>query len=113
MTSAGDINRLACYGTLQPGRSNHNQLSALKGEWSPGTVNGTLVSEGWAFEQGYPAIVLDPQAPSINVQVFESEELTEHWPRLDEFEGPSYRRVLTDVRTASETIRAWIYVFAQ
>jgi hypothetical protein len=31
------------------------------------------------------------------VQVFESEELPSHWRKIDEFEGPDYRRVLVDV----------------
>ncbi len=107
--SHSEHTRLAVYGTLAPGRSNHNQLAGLNGEWLRGTVCGRRVLFGWAAEQGYPALVLDPEAEPIDVQLFESADLPDHWARLDEFEGPGYRRVVTEVRTESGTVRACIY----
>jgi gamma-glutamylcyclotransferase (GGCT)/AIG2-like uncharacterized protein YtfP len=106
---AEEINRLVVYGTLAPGRENYDQLSALKGTWSPGTVTGKLIATGWAATMGYPALFLDPQGETIEVQIFESAELPEHWQRLDEFEGPGYRRVITQVKTSTGNIPAWIY----
>jgi gamma-glutamylcyclotransferase (GGCT)/AIG2-like uncharacterized protein YtfP len=104
--------RLATYGTLAPGRVNHHQLSQLKGRWRRGTVRGTLRDAGWGSALGFPALVLDPNAPEVDVEVFESLDLPDHWTRLDEFEGPGYRRVITQVRTAEGEVRAWIYEVA-
>ena len=104
--------RLATYGSLAPGRLNHHQLAGLKGSWRQGTVRGTLVSAGWGAQLGYPALVLDPRGSAVEVYLFESSELPDHWPRLDAFEGAGYRRVVTQVQTANGEVNAWIYVLA-
>lgn len=102
--------RLATYGTLAPGRTNHHQLAGMKGQWRQGTVKGRLTAAGWGAALGYPGLVLDPTGPDVDVHLFESAELPDHWPRLDEFEGTGYRRVVTPVQTASGEVDAWIYV---
>lgn len=104
--------RLAVYGTLAPGRANHHQLAALKGQWRRGTVRGKLTDAGWGAALGYPGLVLDPSGPVVEVHLFESADLPDHWPRLDAFEGPGYRRVVTQVRTADGDVGACIYVIA-
>jgi gamma-glutamylcyclotransferase (GGCT)/AIG2-like uncharacterized protein YtfP len=104
--------RFATYGTLAPGRVNHKQLAGLKGRWQKGTVRGRLVDAGWGAALGYPGLVLDPLGPIVEVHLFESSELRDHWSRLDEFEGTGYRRVVTRVRTADGELNAWIYVIA-
>jgi gamma-glutamylcyclotransferase (GGCT)/AIG2-like uncharacterized protein YtfP len=102
--------RLVVYGTLAPGRPNHSQLEALDGRWSPGQLRGRLVDAGWGASLGYPGLVLDPHAGVIDVQVFESADLPAHWSRLDEFEGPGYRRVVTKVRLPADEVDASVYV---
>lgn len=102
--------RLATYGSLAPGRPNHRQLDGLEGRWSRGHVHGTLADAGWGADLGYPALLLDPAGPSIEVHVFESVDLPAHWSRLDRFEGPAYRRVATTVHTPSGDLDAFIYV---
>ena len=104
--------RLAVYGSLAPGQVNHRQLAALKGRWSRGTVLGKRIDAGWGSALGFPGLILDPQGPAVDVQLFESSDLPDHWPRLDEFEGPGYRRVVTRVRTAEGDLSACIYVIA-
>jgi gamma-glutamylcyclotransferase (GGCT)/AIG2-like uncharacterized protein YtfP len=74
--------------------------SGAEGQWQQGTVRGRLVDAGWGAALGYPGMVLDPLGPVVEVYLFESAELPDHWPRLDEFEGTGYRRVITQVRTA-------------
>lgn len=105
--------RLAVYGTLAPGRSNHGQLSDLRGEWLAGTVRGRLIPEGWGAALGFPGLVLDPNGTEVAVQVFESAELVHHWERLDEFEGDGYRREMTRIETIKGSIEAFIYVLAE
>jgi len=102
--------RLAIYGTLAPGRVNHDQISALAGNWKRGTVKGRLFSSGWGGALGFPGLILDPLGPSVDVDLFESTDLPEHWTRLDDFEGSGYRRVVTSVNTAEGERSAWIYV---
>jgi gamma-glutamylcyclotransferase (GGCT)/AIG2-like uncharacterized protein YtfP len=104
------LSRLATYGTLAPGRPNHHHLDGLDGRWLAGHVYGTLVDAGWGAGLGYPALILDPDGSAIDVRVFESVDLTAHWSRLDEFEGPGYQRVVTTVRTPTGDLKASIYV---
>jgi len=102
--------RLASYGSLAPGRVNHHQLAGLNGRWQRGTVRGTLVDAGWGVTIGFLGLILDPSDPEVEVYVFESPDLPEHWSRLDEFEGAGYRRVSTRVRTEDGEVSAYIYV---
>ncbi len=108
----GSSRRLAVYGTLAPGRPNEHVLADLPGRWFHGTVRGVLHPEGWGAELGYPGIVLEGDGPEVAVQVLESEALPDHWDRLDEFEGPGYRRVTTLVITDGGELPASIYVLA-
>jgi gamma-glutamylcyclotransferase (GGCT)/AIG2-like uncharacterized protein YtfP len=101
--------RLAAYGTLAPGRPNHHQLSDLDGTWVLGKVRGTLVQKGWGAKLGYPAIVLGDDG-EIEVHLFESAELPDHWGRLDALEGAEYRRVAIQVETDAGCVESWIYV---
>jgi gamma-glutamylcyclotransferase (GGCT)/AIG2-like uncharacterized protein YtfP len=110
--SHGSNCRFAVYGTLAPGRPNHHQLSGLSGRWIEGTVRGQLLQEGWGAEVGYPGIVLDREGPTVDVQLFESSDLPDHWTRLDEFEGSGYQRTVTVVSTAEGDLLASIYVLA-
>jgi gamma-glutamylcyclotransferase (GGCT)/AIG2-like uncharacterized protein YtfP len=104
--------RLAVYGTLAPGRSNHGQLAGLRGGWRSGLVRGRLAPEGWGAALGYPALAPDPDGPDVEVQLFESPDLPAHWERLDAFEGEGYRRVAIMVVTPEGETRAWIYASA-
>ncbi len=104
------LRRLAVYGSLAPGRKHHHQLDGLRGRWLKGDVHGTVLDRGWAAQLGYPALILDPEGPAVEVHVFESVDLPAHWSRLDEFEGRGYRRVVVSVRTPEGDLAASIYV---
>ena len=104
--------RLASYGSLAPGQVNHHQLAALKGRWLRGTVQGKRIDAGWGTTLGFPGLILDASGPAVDVYLFESADLPDHWSRLDEFEGAGYRRVVTRVRTADGDLSACIYVVA-
>lgn len=104
--------RLATYGTLSPGQRNHHMLTGMAGDWRQGAVRGWLSAAGWGAPVGFPGLVLDPDGPLVQVHVFESLDLPNHWTRLDDFEGDDYRRVVTQVSTPDGTLDAWIYVLA-
>ena len=108
--TGGPETRLATYGTLAPGRKNHGQLSDLPGRWLVGHVRGSLVEAGWGAKLGYPGMILDPEGAPIEVFVFESRALVDHWQRLDAFEGVGYRRIAVDVSTDEGVLPASIYV---
>ena len=71
-----------------------------------GTVKGKLFASGWGAALGFPGLILDPPGPSVDVDLFESADLPEHWARLDEFEGSGYRRVVCTVNTEEGERRA-------
>jgi gamma-glutamylcyclotransferase (GGCT)/AIG2-like uncharacterized protein YtfP len=102
--------RLATYGSLSPGQINHHQLAALRGKWRRGTVQGRLMNAGWGTTLGFPGLILEPSGPAVEVNLFESSDLPDHWSRLDEFEGSGYRRVVTQVCTPEGIVSACIYV---
>lgn len=107
-----DPDRLAVYGTLAPGRSNHHEVAMLRGRWIDGTVRGHLHQSGWGAALGFPGLVLDDAGPVVPVQVLESADLLAHWERLDTFEGPGYERVLVAVQTADGVLDAWLYALS-
>jgi gamma-glutamylcyclotransferase (GGCT)/AIG2-like uncharacterized protein YtfP len=108
--TGGPETRLATYGTLAPGRQNYGQLSDLPGRWLVGHVRGALVEAGWGATLGYPGMMPDPDGAPIEVHVFESEALVDHWQRLDAFEGPGYQRVTIDVSTDEGVLPSSIYL---
>jgi gamma-glutamylcyclotransferase (GGCT)/AIG2-like uncharacterized protein YtfP len=57
--------------------------------------------------------MLDSDEPPVEVHVFESRALLDHWDRLDAFEGSGYRRVAVDVSTDEGVLPASIYVLAE
>ena len=102
--------RLASYGTLAPGRENHHIMGGMMGNWVRGTVRGHLCPKGWGAERGFPGLILDQDGVDVPVMLFTSEDLPDHWDRLDAFEGPEYHRVITEIETKDGVIPASIYV---
>ncbi|MEM9279356.1 MAG: gamma-glutamylcyclotransferase family protein [Pseudomonadota bacterium] len=103
------LHRLATYGTLAPGQINHHQLAGLEGQWSKGIVKGRLVEEGWGAAHGCPGMVLDLDSDAVEVSIFESPDLPDHWERLDTFEGEGYRRKVTVAATENGDVEVSIY----
>jgi len=97
--------RLAVYGSLAPGRSNHDQLQDLRGDWHSGcTVRGELVDRGWGAGLGYPALRWSMSGPAVRIELFASDELPSHWQRLDEFEGADYLRIVVPVYAGTSVV---------
>ena len=55
--------------------------------------------------------MLDEAAPVVELHVFESADLPAHWTRLDEFEGPGYRREVVVIETDEGPLAASIYAY--
>ena len=105
------IQRLFVYGTLAPGQSNEHILRGINGTWQKATVSGALHSTGWGATGGYPAIVLSEDGDEISGFLFSSNELSEHWIMLDQFEGEAYKRVLATVMLKDDiAMDAYLYV---
>jgi gamma-glutamylcyclotransferase (GGCT)/AIG2-like uncharacterized protein YtfP len=105
--------RLAVYGSLRPGEENHHHVADLVGEWRAGEVRGLLHEAGWGAARGYPGILRDPAGRRVPVQLLESRALPARWERLDDFEGPGYRRILIVVDTDRGPVVANIYALAE
>ncbi|MEO1662863.1 MAG: gamma-glutamylcyclotransferase family protein [Pseudomonadota bacterium] len=110
MTEITAQHRLASYGTLAPGRVNHNKVSMIEGIWRTGIVRGWLSDDGWGATFGFPGLKLDPDGEAVTVDVLESPNLPGHWPRLDAFEGEEYERVIAIVESDDGPFKASIYV---
>ena len=93
----GSGRTLAVYGTLAPGQPNHHVVAPLGGEWTDGVVEGELLPVGWGAALGYKAFRPVEGGATVAVKVLTSPLLAADWPRLDEFEGPGYRRILVPV----------------
>jgi gamma-glutamylcyclotransferase (GGCT)/AIG2-like uncharacterized protein YtfP len=105
----GPEHRLATYGTLSPGQANHHEVAGIAGTWRRGIVRGVRLPSGQGAAAGYPVFHPDPNGPQVDVHLLESQDLPTHWPRLDAFEGESYRRVTVEVIFDGETLLAQIY----
>jgi gamma-glutamylcyclotransferase (GGCT)/AIG2-like uncharacterized protein YtfP len=79
--------RFFVYGTLAPGRPNEHLLADVPGTWERAMVRGHLLQQGWGAEVGFPGIVLDEDGPEVHGMLFSSDEINEHWERLDLFGG--------------------------
>ena len=62
--------RLAVYGSLAPGKSNHHMLARYAGTWSRGRVRGDLVNAGWGAAGGFPALIPRDDGPWVDVQLY-------------------------------------------
>jgi gamma-glutamylcyclotransferase (GGCT)/AIG2-like uncharacterized protein YtfP len=83
---------LAVYGTLAPGESNHRVVAGIDGRWVEAALRGHRFHARWRGMPGYPGFVADSDGPVVPVLVLVADAIADHWERLDDFEGPGYRR---------------------
>lgn len=106
--------RLATYGTLAPGKTNHHELSELEGSWLTATVRGIKYETGWGAALGCPGMVPDEDGELIAVSILQSPDLPKHWARLDAFEGEEYVRTEIAATLADgSTLSCFIYRLAR
>ena len=106
---SGALERLFVYGSLAPGAPNHHVLASVSGTWSRATVRGQLLNEGWGAGLGFPAFVPDGTG-EVAGWIFSSAVLSNHWPRLDAFEGSDYcRQTVRATLEGGESLDAFVY----
>lgn len=96
---------MVVYGTLAPGKANHDILSDIQGYWEDCTVNGRTDEI-----DGLPFFDWQPGGPSIKAHLFISDSLPDSWDELDRFEGSKYKKILLPVRKNHGICIANIYV---
>ena len=94
--------KLAVYGSLAPGKTNHHIVAPLGGEWSDGLIVGDLFQTGWGAPLGYWAFRPRDGGERIPVKVLTAQKLPGAWGTLDEFEGNEYRRILVPIYDAGD-----------
>jgi gamma-glutamylcyclotransferase (GGCT)/AIG2-like uncharacterized protein YtfP len=104
------MQRLFIYGTLAPGRENHNVVEGIPGSWEAATLKGILLHEGWGADMGYPGIIPSKDGDEVEGYILCSEYLSEYWKMLDEFEGDAYKRMSVVAKTNSgDEVEAYVY----
>jgi gamma-glutamylcyclotransferase (GGCT)/AIG2-like uncharacterized protein YtfP len=89
---------LVVYGTLSPGEANESVLAGVEGTWEPVRLEGTQ----WTDEYGLPRFRWEPMTGTqTSAKLLRSAMLPQHWSRLDQFEGNTYRRILVRYSTTS------------
>ncbi len=86
-------------------------LTVIGGSWEAATITGKLRAEGWDAEMGYPGITINEHGDKIEGFIFSSDNFSNHWARLDAFEGDGYCRVLAKVQVNDGSVtEAYVYV---
>jgi gamma-glutamylcyclotransferase (GGCT)/AIG2-like uncharacterized protein YtfP len=108
VAAAGSGNRLVVYGSLAPGEANHHVVAGLHGSWRPCVITGTI-----DVHDGYRIFRWEKDGARVDAQMLISSELPENWLRLDEFEGPDYRRVVIPAELEGKRVLANVYTAAR
>ncbi|MBX2846917.1 MAG: gamma-glutamylcyclotransferase [Acidiferrobacterales bacterium] len=104
------MQRLFVYGTLAPNQENHYLLEDIIGQWQTATLKGWERDQQWERYSGYPGIKRSNKNSTVNGHLLSSETLSEYWPRLDEFEGSEYQRVIVNVGLENgDFVKAYAY----
>lgn len=107
-------NALFVYGTLAPNRPNHHIMTPIVGgEWVSAYAFGELLPNGFGASLGYPALIPADDGQKVQGFIFTSDEMTNHWDKLDDFEGEGYDRVIiTAYLETGESVTAYVYALA-
>lgn len=98
------MHTLFVYGTLAPNEENHYLLENIAGDWQPATLRGWTRDTQWEQYSGYPGIRPSTKNSTVKGHLLCADSLSEHWERLDEFEGDAYARVIVKAHINNEQI---------
>ena len=97
--------RLVIYGTLAPGKPNHNVIEDLSGVYCDCSVHGRI-----SEVDGLPYFTWAPSEARLAAQLFSSRQLPDKWDDLDRFEGDGYKRRLIPATVGDGLTVASIYL---
>ncbi|WP_411280350.1 hypothetical protein [Gemmatimonas sp.] len=100
--------RLAVYGSLAPGQPNASVLGNIAGTWSSGMLKGAIEER-----VGLRYFRWDFAGNDVAVEVLTSGDLSDHFERIDNFEGRGYLRTLIPVTVGSALQVANVYEAAR
>ena len=102
---------LFIYGTLMPNAPHEQILENIYGKFIRASVKGFLKDQGWSASMGYPGITIDSKGDTIHGYIFYSNNLINHWEKLDEFEGKEFKRINTTIQRYDDIEeKSYIYV---
>jgi len=91
------MDELFVYGSLMPNEKNHFILKKINGVWQKGFVLGEVKKIKLSNNE-YSAVILNiNKAKKVCGYLFSSFALKYLWKKLDHFEGPNYRRKISQV----------------
>lgn len=108
------MQHLFVYGTLAPNQPNAHILDPINGTWQLAHIFGKLLPNGIGATLGFPAVIPDTihenKGEIVQGLVFSSNELGEHWQRIDDFEGDGYLRTEVEAMLENgEKLTAFVY----
>jgi len=91
------MDKLFVYGSLMPNRRNQFFLKKINGVWQKGFVLGEI-KKIILNNNEYSAVILNINKDTkVFGYVFSSFALKYLWKKLDNFEGPNYKRKISQV----------------
>jgi len=91
------MEKLFVYGSLMPNGTNHAILKKINGVWQKGFVLGEIKRIKLNNNE-YTAIILNiDKDKKVFGYLFTSFALKYLWKKLDNFEGPNYKRKISQV----------------
>lgn len=87
-----------------------HMLEAIGGTWEKATIQGEYFKAGSIQGFDYPGIILRDSGETIEGYIFISDNLSNHWDKIDAYEGAFYRRVITQAELADgRTVDTYVY----
>jgi len=91
------MDKLFVYGSLMPNGTNHCILKKINGVWQKGYVFGEI-KRIILDNNKYSAVILNiKKDKKVFGYLFSSFDLKYLWKKLDNFEGPNYKRKISQV----------------
>ena len=104
------MDRLFVYGTLAPGAENYHLIEGAGGTWEAASCFGQVFTQTRGAHIGLPCFVPTHDGDRIDGQLLTSNNLSDYWTMLDQFEGELYERRFIPVKTEQgQELQAYVY----
>lgn len=107
--SGDSLDRVFLYGTLRAGQAARSLIGEYIRESEPAALTGRL----YAFDDGYPGVVLERGGGRIFGEVVVLADASAVFALLDAYEGDDFQRVRTEAELEEGgRVPTWCYVLA-